>query len=74
MKLKTKRKSTSKFIASNDLSRLVMDSIKELEDPRKCWRLVNGVLFEKTKGDVMPELETSVKNMDNVIKQISDTL
>ena len=25
--------------------RLVMDSIKKLEDERKCWRLVNGVLF-----------------------------
>lgn len=47
--------------------RLVLDTIKDLEDSRKCWRLVNGVLFEKSKADVVPDLTTSIKNMDNVI-------
>ena len=28
---------------------LVLESITKLEDDRKCWRLVNGVLMEKTK-------------------------
>jgi hypothetical protein len=28
---------------------LVIESISKLEDTRKCWRLVNGVLMEKTK-------------------------
>lgn len=36
--------------------RLVIETIKDLEDDRKCWRMVNGVLFEKTKGEVVPEL------------------
>ena len=35
---------------------LVLNSLKDLEDSRKCWRLVNGVLFEKTKGELVPEL------------------
>ena len=28
---------------------LVLESVMQLEDSRKCWRLVNGVLMEKTK-------------------------
>ena len=53
---------------------LVLDTIKDVEDTRKCWRLVNGVLFEKTKADLVPELTTSVQNMQNVINQLSDAL
>ena len=51
-----------------------MDTIKSLEGTRKCWRLVNGVLFEKTKDETVPELETEIANMENVIKQITDAL
>ncbi len=35
---------------------LVIESISKLEDTRKCWRLVNGVLMEKTKLQVIPEM------------------
>ena len=38
-------------------NQLVLESISKLEDGRKCWRLVNGVMFEKTKAEVVPELE-----------------
>jgi hypothetical protein len=46
----------------------VIDTIKDLEDSRKCWRLVNGVLFEKTKALVIPELNVSISNVDVVTK------
>ena len=46
----------------------------QLEDDRKCWRLVNGVLFEKTKAEVVPELKTMASNLGNVAKQINTTL
>ena len=46
---------------------LVMDTMKTLDDTRKCWRLVNGVLFEKTKSQVIPEIEGQVANMNQVI-------
>jgi hypothetical protein len=48
--------------------RLVIETIKDLEDTRKCWRLVNGVLFEKTKAEVVPELNIAISNMDAVTK------
>ncbi len=53
---------------------LVMDTMKDLEVTRKCWRLVNGVLFEKTKAEIIPEIEAQVANMNNLIKQLSDAV
>jgi prefoldin subunit 2 len=51
-----------------------MDTLSQLEEGRKCWRLVNGVLFEKTKADVVPELKGQCGNMDGVIKQLSEAV
>ena len=53
---------------------LVMESLMKLEDERKCWRLVNGVLFEKTKKEVVPELKSMIHNCQNISRQLNDTL
>ena len=53
---------------------LVLESISKLEDSRKCWRLINGVLMEKTKLDVVPEMRVVINNLTAVTKQITDTL
>ena len=53
---------------------LVLDSISKLEDTRKCWRLVNGVLMEKTKVEVVPEMRVVINNLNGVIKQITETM
>ena len=53
---------------------LVLESISKLEDTRKCWRLINGVLMEKTKLEVVPEMRGVIANLNNVGKQITDTL
>ena len=53
---------------------LVLESISQLEDTRKCWRLVSGVLMEKTKLEVLPEVRTVINNLNAVTKQITDTL
>jgi prefoldin subunit 2 len=53
---------------------LVLESISQLEDTRKCWRLINGVLMEKTKLEVVPEMRTVINNLNAVAKQITDTL
>ena len=41
---------------------LVLESLMKLEDERRCWRLVNGVLFEKSKKEVVPELKGMIHN------------
>ena len=53
---------------------LVLESISKLEDSRKCWRLINGVLMEKTKLEVVPEMRVVIYNLNAVVKQITDTL
>ena len=54
--------------------RLVLDSLAKLEDDRKCWRLVNGILFEKTKKEVVPELTVMIQNLETVTKQLNEAL
>ena len=53
---------------------MVLEQIMTLDDDRKCWRLINGVLFEKTKAQVVPEIQAMVKNLAQVAKQINTTL
>ena len=53
---------------------LVLESISKLEDTRKCWRLVNGVLMEKTKLEVVPEMRVVINNLNTVINQITTSL
>jgi hypothetical protein len=43
--------------------RLVIESISPLEGDRKCFRMVGGVLVERTVKDVLPALQT---NFDGV--------
>lgn len=44
--------------------RIVIDTLKDLDGDRKCFRMVGGVLCEKTVKDVLPSLIT---NRDQVI-------
>jgi len=53
---------------------LVIESISKLEDTRKCWRLINGVLIEKTKLEVVPEMRIVINNLSNVANQITTSL
>lgn len=47
--------------------RLVIKTLKETDQERKCFRLVGGVLLEKTVKDVVPTLETSVQGVSGVV-------
>ncbi|CAO1626020.1 unnamed protein product [Sympodiomycopsis kandeliae] len=59
--------------ADADEHLLVIETLKETaktQPDRKCYRLIGGVLVEKTVNDVLPALETGVKGL----KQVIDTL
>ena len=66
----------SKFaiVSANFNNRLVLESLEKLEDDRRMWRLVNGVLFEKTKLEVVPEILQMINNLSAVVKQLNDAL
>ena len=47
---------------------LMLESITKLEDPQKIWRLINGVLMEITKLDVVPEVRIVINNLKLINK------
>ncbi|KAI7852205.1 Prefoldin beta-like protein [Circinella umbellata] len=50
--------------------KLVIDSIKPLEADRKCFRMVGGVLVERTVKEVLPALETNFNGIQQVIQSL----
>ncbi|OAA42834.1 Prefoldin beta-like protein [Beauveria brongniartii RCEF 3172] len=49
--------------------KLVLETLEPLPKDRKCFRLINGVLVEKTVEDVAPALKT---NQDGLKKVLDD--
>ena len=41
------------------LSRLVIDALKEVDGDRKCFRMIGGVLVERTVKDVLPAISNN---------------
>lgn len=44
--------------------------MKPLADDRKCFRMINGVLVERTVKDVKPALETNAEGLKQVLDQL----
>ncbi|KAK7602734.1 hypothetical protein V9T40_006708 [Parthenolecanium corni] len=63
-------------IEENEL-KIVIDALKKVDGGRKCYRLIGGVLCEKTVKDVLPVLlekkedlvKTQTKNKDELVKK-----
>ncbi|KAK1250335.1 hypothetical protein MKX08_010338 [Trichoderma sp. CBMAI-0020] len=53
--------------------KLVLETLEPLAEDRKCFRLINGVLVERTVKDVVPALQTNQeglkKVLDDLVKQ-----
>ncbi|RUS32569.1 Prefoldin beta-like protein [Jimgerdemannia flammicorona] len=49
--------------------KLVIDTIAPLNSDRKCFRMVGGVLVERTVKDVLPALKTNYEGINSVIQQ-----
>ncbi|KAI9698446.1 MAG: hypothetical protein M1836_004027 [Candelina mexicana] len=53
--------------------KLVLETLEPLTKDRKCFRMINGVLVERTVKDVEPALKTNSeglkKVLDDLVKQ-----
>ncbi|KAK3310087.1 Prefoldin beta-like protein [Chaetomium strumarium] len=53
--------------------KLVLETLEPLPGDRKCFRMINGVLVERTVKDVIPALRTNAeglkKVLDDLVKQ-----
>ena len=54
--------------------RVVIDAMKKVEPGRKCFRLVGGVLVERTAGEVLPAIEETRANIEKAINELQAQL
>lgn len=54
----------------SDEHKLVLESLSTLPVERKCFRMVGGVLTERTVGDVMPLLATNQEGLKSVMEAL----
>lgn len=54
----------------SDEHKLVLESLSTLPVERKCFRMVGGVLTERTVGDVMPLLATNQDGLKSVMEAL----
>ncbi|KAL6490942.1 hypothetical protein MHYP_G00012870 [Metynnis hypsauchen] len=50
---------------------LVIDTLKEVDPTRKCYRLVGGVLVERTVKEVLPALENNKEQISKIIESLN---
>jgi prefoldin subunit 2 len=50
--------------------RLVLETLDPLPEERKCFRMVNGVLIERTVKDVIPALRTNSDGLKKVLDEL----
>lgn len=66
-------KLTAHLLTFRLITRLVLDTLQPLPGDRKCFRMINGVLVERTVQDVIPALTTNAeglkKVLDDLVKQ-----
>jgi prefoldin subunit 2 len=57
-----------------DEHRLVVDSLAKLEPQRKAFRLIGGILTERTVGELQPIVEQHYEGIKDLINKLEDTL
>ncbi|KFY31058.1 hypothetical protein V493_01422 [Pseudogymnoascus sp. VKM F-4281 (FW-2241)] len=50
--------------------KLVLETLAPLPDNRKCFRMINGVLIERTVEDVVPALKTNSEGLGKVLEDL----
>eukprot|EP00158_Paraphelidium_tribonemae_P009454 Partr_v1_DN28871_c0_g1_i1_m33287 putative prefoldin subunit 2 len=53
--------------------RLVSETLEPLEKSRKCWRLMNGVLVERSVAEVLPSLKENQTNISTLLDRLVKT-
>ncbi|XP_048589035.1 prefoldin subunit 2 [Nematostella vectensis] len=53
---------------------IVIEALKEVDASRKCFRMIGGVLVERTVGDVLPALDNNRSQLGAVIDRLKQQL
>ena len=52
------------------LCRLVLETLEPLPGDRKCFRMINGVLTERTVKEVVPILQTNSDGLKKALEEL----
>jgi chaperonin cofactor prefoldin len=50
--------------------RLVLETLQPLPEDRKCFRMINGVLTERTVKEVVPILQTNSSGLKQALEEL----
>ncbi|XP_015740140.1 prefoldin subunit 2 [Coturnix japonica] len=53
---------------------LVIETLREVDPTRKCYRMVGGILVERTVKEVLPALEGNREQISKIIESLSQQL
>lgn len=54
--------------------KIVIETLRGVDKNRKCFRLVGGVLVERTVAEVLPELENNCEQLPKALQALEDQL
>ncbi|XP_038213857.1 prefoldin subunit 2 [Zerene cesonia] len=54
--------------------KIVIETLQAVEPKRKCFRMIGGVLVERTVADVLPELEGNRERLPRAIQALNEQL
>eukprot|EP00658_Telonema_sp_P-2_P070675 TRINITY_DN600_c0_g1_i8.p2 TRINITY_DN600_c0_g1~~TRINITY_DN600_c0_g1_i8.p2 ORF type:complete len:146 (-),score=62.25 TRINITY_DN600_c0_g1_i8:152-589(-) len=73
-KLKNEKNDISSKMAEIKMDKneheMCIKTMKPFDQSRKCWRLVGGVLVERTVGEVLPAIKENVENIDELLTKL----
>eukprot|EP00249_Psilotum_nudum_P006419 c19745_g1_i1 orf=231-680(+) len=53
---------------------LVISAIRPLDPARKCFRMIGGVLVERTVGEVLPAVQRNKDGLQEVVARLTEAL
>ncbi|XP_022121604.1 prefoldin subunit 2 [Pieris rapae] len=54
--------------------KIVIETLQAVEPKRKCFRMIGGVLVERTVAEILPELETNLERLPSAIQTLNEQL
>eukprot|EP01039_Chlorochromonas_danica_P001799 gene1797-1965_t len=57
-----------------DEHKLVVDTLGKLESDRRAFRLVGGVLVERTVGEIFPTVSQNYEGLQELLKKLEESL
>lgn len=52
----------------------MIETLRGVSGERKCFRMVGGVVVERTVGDVLPELQATCEQLPRAMRALEDQL